>query len=172
MDLSESHCPTCYAALETRDVAPCFDCGSDAAELDHLEQGQHTYTEVLAFWGSDHPLQLLFGGLLVLRSDVFQSSFRDKARSWRVRRDARNHEAGSGQGPVLSGMCSTARVSQVPGEGPRERVRWCRGSDVEPRSESGCLPMRAILKPAILIVAAARRSRLGGYMDSWSNPCE
>ena len=47
--MSESHCPICYAALEVRDVAPCFDCGWDPTELDHLEEEKHTYTEVLAF---------------------------------------------------------------------------------------------------------------------------
>lgn len=47
--MSESHCPICYEALEVRDVAPCFDCGWDPLELDHLEERKHTYTEVLAF---------------------------------------------------------------------------------------------------------------------------
>jgi hypothetical protein len=47
--MSESHCPICFAELEVRDVAPCFDCGSDPTELDHLAEGKHTYTEVPAF---------------------------------------------------------------------------------------------------------------------------
>jgi hypothetical protein len=47
--MSESHCPICFAQLEVRDVAPCFDCGSDPTELDHLAEGKHTYAEVLAF---------------------------------------------------------------------------------------------------------------------------
>jgi hypothetical protein len=47
--MSDSHCPICYAELEVRDVAPCFDCGAVPEELDHLAKGQHTYIEVLAF---------------------------------------------------------------------------------------------------------------------------
>ena len=47
--MAESHCPICAAELEIRDVAPCFDCGWDPGELEHLAEGKHTYTEVLAF---------------------------------------------------------------------------------------------------------------------------
>ena len=47
--MSESHCPICHGGLEVRDVAPCFECGWDPVELDHLEERKHTYTEVLAF---------------------------------------------------------------------------------------------------------------------------
>ena len=47
--MAESHCPICYDELEVRDVAPCFDCGHDTAELDHLAEGLHSYAEVLAF---------------------------------------------------------------------------------------------------------------------------
>lgn len=42
-------CPLCYAPLEIREVAPCFDCGADPAELQHLNRGLHTYDEVRAF---------------------------------------------------------------------------------------------------------------------------
>jgi hypothetical protein len=44
--MSESHCPICYSALETRTVAPCYDCGHAPVELEHLSQGRHTYDEV------------------------------------------------------------------------------------------------------------------------------
>jgi hypothetical protein len=47
--MAESHRPICAAELEIRDVAPCFDCGWDLGELEHLAEGKHTYTEVLAF---------------------------------------------------------------------------------------------------------------------------
>ena len=47
--MSESHCPICFAEMDVRDVAPCFDCGGDPTELDHLAAGKHSYTEVLAF---------------------------------------------------------------------------------------------------------------------------
>ncbi len=44
--MAESHCPICYTALETRDVAPCYDCGHDPVELGHFAAGKHTYDEV------------------------------------------------------------------------------------------------------------------------------
>ena len=47
--MAESHCPVCYSELEVRVVAPCFDCGHDPAELDHLASGKHRYSEFLAF---------------------------------------------------------------------------------------------------------------------------
>ena len=39
--MSESHCPICYTALETREVGPCYDCGHDPDELRHLAAAQH-----------------------------------------------------------------------------------------------------------------------------------
>ena len=30
-------------------VTPCFDCGDDLKELEHLASGKHTYSEYLAF---------------------------------------------------------------------------------------------------------------------------
>ena len=47
--MPESHCPICFEEIEVRDVAPCFDCGWDPTELEHLAAGKHTYMEVLAF---------------------------------------------------------------------------------------------------------------------------
>jgi hypothetical protein len=47
--MSESNCPICYAPLEVRDVAPCWDCGADPAELGHLAAGPHKYAEFLIF---------------------------------------------------------------------------------------------------------------------------
>jgi hypothetical protein len=47
--MSESNCPICYAALEVRDVAPCWDCGADPAELGDLAEGRHKYAEFLIF---------------------------------------------------------------------------------------------------------------------------
>ena len=44
--MSESHCPLCYGSLETRVVAPCYDCGHDPRELQDLAEGQHDYDEV------------------------------------------------------------------------------------------------------------------------------
>ena len=37
-------CPICYHELEVRECAPCDDCGWDPRELNHLQQGIHTYT--------------------------------------------------------------------------------------------------------------------------------
>lgn len=45
--MQETHCPICFAALETRQVAPCWDCGADPAELIHLAEGIHSYAEFL-----------------------------------------------------------------------------------------------------------------------------
>jgi hypothetical protein len=47
--MSESNCPICYALLEVREVAPCWDCGADPAELGHLAEGRHKYAEFLIF---------------------------------------------------------------------------------------------------------------------------
>jgi len=47
--MSESNCPICYASLEVRDVAPCWDCGADSAELGRLAEGCHKYAEFLIF---------------------------------------------------------------------------------------------------------------------------
>ena len=44
--MSESHCPLCYTLLETREVAPCYDCGHDPDELRQLAAGEHDYAEV------------------------------------------------------------------------------------------------------------------------------
>ena len=44
--MSESHCPICYTSLETREVAPCYDCGHAPEELVHLAEGRHTYDEI------------------------------------------------------------------------------------------------------------------------------
>ena len=37
--------PLCYTALETREVAPCDDCGCNPIELEHLREGKHNYKE-------------------------------------------------------------------------------------------------------------------------------
>ena len=47
--MGESQCPICHGELEVRDVAPCFDCGHDPTELEHLAAEKHSYAEVLAF---------------------------------------------------------------------------------------------------------------------------
>jgi len=44
--MSESNCPICYGPLEAREVTPCFDCGADPAELNHLAEGRHKYAAV------------------------------------------------------------------------------------------------------------------------------
>ena len=49
-------CPICGDELETRDVAPCIECGSRQDEIQHFLDGNHTYQE----------LEVLPGHLLVL----------------------------------------------------------------------------------------------------------
>lgn len=36
-------CPICKGKLETREVAPCYDCGHEPKELDDLASGGHDY---------------------------------------------------------------------------------------------------------------------------------
>ena len=48
-------CPICRGKLETRKVAPCFDCGHDPKELSDFANGVHNY----------HLLEI-FGNRLVL----------------------------------------------------------------------------------------------------------
>ena len=47
--MAESYCPICYGLLETREVAPCYDCGHDPKELEHLSEGRHTYAVMNVF---------------------------------------------------------------------------------------------------------------------------
>ncbi len=47
--MAESRCPICYGELEVREVTPCFDCGGEPKELEHLAEGKHIYSEVVAF---------------------------------------------------------------------------------------------------------------------------
>jgi hypothetical protein len=47
--MAETQCPDCFTALEPIDVAPCFDCGHLAIELEHLASGRHTYAEYRVF---------------------------------------------------------------------------------------------------------------------------
>lgn len=41
--MSWKQCPLCYGPLQSRDVAPCDECGGDPKELEHFRSGQHTY---------------------------------------------------------------------------------------------------------------------------------
>ena len=45
-------CPVCSNALEAMDVAPCFDCGHAARELDECRQGAHD-DYVCELWGRE-----------------------------------------------------------------------------------------------------------------------
>ncbi len=47
--MKRQHCPICSTELEIRDVSPCWECGHDSAELDHLASGAHTYWEFEVF---------------------------------------------------------------------------------------------------------------------------
>jgi len=44
--MARSQCPICATPLETRVVAPCYDCGHLPRELDDLDENAHTYDEV------------------------------------------------------------------------------------------------------------------------------
>lgn len=47
--MAEEYCPTCYTALEVKDVAPCMSCGVHEHEIEHALVGQHTYAEYCIF---------------------------------------------------------------------------------------------------------------------------
>lgn len=47
--MAEYQCPICYTELETRDVAPCYDCGALPVELEHFNEGKHKYAELELF---------------------------------------------------------------------------------------------------------------------------
>ena len=47
--MKKQYCPICSTQLEVRDVSPCWDCGHDSAELDHLASDAHTYAEFEVF---------------------------------------------------------------------------------------------------------------------------
>lgn len=47
--MPSTHCPICYTALETREVAPCWDCGHLPNELAECAAGEHECHECRAF---------------------------------------------------------------------------------------------------------------------------
>lgn len=47
--MSAEQCPLCFSPLETREVAPCMDCGHDPQELQHFAEGRHTFAEYRIF---------------------------------------------------------------------------------------------------------------------------
>ena len=49
--MTTEQCPLCYAPLEIRDVAPCYNCGALSEELDYCRDGRHTYAEYEVFPG-------------------------------------------------------------------------------------------------------------------------
>jgi hypothetical protein len=50
-DIQETHCPICFAELESRELAPCDDCGGDPEELIHFREGSHRYAVFAVFPG-------------------------------------------------------------------------------------------------------------------------
>jgi len=45
-------CPVCSGPLEERGVAPCFDCGHAASEVEEYKRGEHKY-HVFSLWGQE-----------------------------------------------------------------------------------------------------------------------
>lgn len=41
--MKNSQCPLCYSELEVIDCAPCDDCGNLEIEIEHFNNGIHTY---------------------------------------------------------------------------------------------------------------------------------
>lgn len=51
--MQETHCPICYGELETRELAPCDDCGAIPEELEHFQQGIHSYNVYTVLYGME-----------------------------------------------------------------------------------------------------------------------
>ncbi len=47
--MNPEQCPICFTGMETREVAPCMDCGALPDELRHFHEGLHTYAEFRVF---------------------------------------------------------------------------------------------------------------------------
>jgi hypothetical protein len=47
--MAVTHCPLCYTLLETRDVAPCAECGHHPEEIEEALAGIHSYAEMRIF---------------------------------------------------------------------------------------------------------------------------
>jgi len=94
--MSESHCPICYAPLEFRDVAPCWDCGANPGEIDHLANGRHTYAEVRVY------------GAVIVLCDFCQLDFGSYAAGY----FGQARRARLGQGLTLVRQISEPRVSK------------------------------------------------------------
>lgn len=43
---SSPQCPICFDTLRFCEVAPCWDCGDSEDEIEHLQNGIHTYSFV------------------------------------------------------------------------------------------------------------------------------
>ena len=51
MSTKHAHCPLCFEELETKDVAPCAECGHVEGEIEHALEGRHTFAEMRIFGG-------------------------------------------------------------------------------------------------------------------------
>jgi hypothetical protein len=51
MSTKFTHCPLCFSELEEKDVAPCAECGHIEGEIEHAQEGRHTFAEMRVFGG-------------------------------------------------------------------------------------------------------------------------
>ena len=49
MSQTREQCPVCFDFLETKEIAPCMDCGHFEEEIEHALSGKHTYAELRIF---------------------------------------------------------------------------------------------------------------------------
>src|SRR5581483_5611969 len=84
------------APLEFRDVAPCWDCGANPGEIDHLANGRHTYAEVRVY------------GAVIVLCDFCQLDFGSYAAGY----FGQARRARLGQGLTLVRQISEPRVSK------------------------------------------------------------
>ncbi len=47
--MKHKQCPVCFGFIETKEVAPCFECGHLEQEIEHALAGKHTYAELRVF---------------------------------------------------------------------------------------------------------------------------
>lgn len=78
--MQETHCPLCYSELRVRDVAPCHGCGGDPKEIEHFEQGMHSYKEYAVF----PPLTLVLCNICDVDFGSFDPAFFGLSRGARI----------------------------------------------------------------------------------------
>lgn len=78
--MQETNCPLCYYELETREVAPCDECGGSPGEIEHFVSGKHTFADYEIF----PPLQLTLCNFCDVDFGSFDPTYFGLPRSVRI----------------------------------------------------------------------------------------